>query len=97
MPANGFDVGCTDEVQMEAVMDVLEERDRQVAKWGSQRHLSDLTWLAILTEEVGESSQEILTNELGAAGNGHGNLREEVVHVTAVALAWLEAIDSRDK
>lgn len=94
MPANGFDVGCTTEAQAEAVTDVLDERDRQDSKFGQQNHL-DLTWLAILSEEVGEASQEILTNQFGSVGNGHGDLREEVVHVAAVALAWVEAIDRR--
>lgn len=73
---------------------VLAERARQDAKWGEQNHL-DLTWLAILTEEVGEAAQEILTNQFGKVGNGHGDLREEAVHVAAVALAWIEAIDRR--
>jgi len=80
--------------QQRAVDDVLAERRRQDSKWGEQNHL-DLTWLAILTEEVGETAQEILTNQFGAVGNGHGDLREEVVQVVAVALAWLEAIDRR--
>lgn len=75
--------------------DVFEERKRQNNKWGSQRNLSDLTWLAILTEEVGESAQEVLTRIPGneEAGKGHGDLREELVQVAAVAIAWIEALD----
>ena len=79
----------------EVFTDVAEERAAQEDKWGIQDH-DDLTWLAILSEEVGEASQEILTAQFGAAGNGHGDLREEVVHVAAVALAWIEAIDRRN-
>jgi hypothetical protein len=53
-------------------------------------------WNAILSEEVGESAQEVLTLEWGEeAGGGHGNLREELVQVAAVAVAWIEAIDRR--
>lgn len=77
-----------------AVLAVVEERDRQDAKWGEQNH-DDYTWLAILMEEVGEASQETLVEKFGAAANGHGNLREEVVHIAAVALAWIECIDRR--
>lgn len=80
--------------QMAIVMDVIQERKRQDAKFGEQNHL-DLTWNAILMEEVGEAAQEILTNQFGAIGNGHGDLREELIQVTAVALAWVEAIDRR--
>lgn len=78
----------------DAFESVRKERGRQEDKWGQQNHL-DLTWLAILTEEVGEAAQEILTNQFGAVGNGHGDLREEVVQVAAVALAWVEALDRR--
>ena len=38
---------------------VLAEQQRQDDKWGVQNH-DDLTWLAILTEEVGETAQAIL-------------------------------------
>lgn len=77
-----------------SVNSVLAERERQDAKWGEQNH-DDYIWLAILMEEVGEASQETLVEKFGAAANGHGNLREEVVHIAAVALAWIECIDRR--
>ena len=67
-----------------AIKLVLRERKRQDDKWGSNRNLDDMTWLTILTEEVGESAEAILKN-----------LPEkvyEVVQITAVALAWLECI-----
>ena len=77
--------------------DVREERLRQDAKWGEQNH-EDYKWLAILVEEVGEAAQEALTADVGAAdGNGHGDLRQEVVEVAAVALAWIEAMDRRQQ
>lgn len=77
-----------------ALEDVWDERDRQDEKWGEQNHL-DLTWNAILMEEVGEAAQEVLTTAFGAAAKGHGDLREELVQVAAVAIAWIEAIDRR--
>lgn len=80
--------------QNKIVQDVLDERERQDDKWGVQNHL-DLTWNAILMEEAGEAAQEILTQSFGAAGNGHGDLREELVQIAAVAVAWIEAIDRR--
>ena len=75
--------------------DVSDERDRQDEKWGVQNHL-DLTWNAIIMEELGEAAQEVLTQQFGVMGKGHGDLREELVQVAAVAVAWIEAIDRRN-
>jgi NTP pyrophosphatase (non-canonical NTP hydrolase) len=74
--------------------DVYAERERQDGKWGIQRH-DDPTWLAILSEEIGESAQEVLQRKFGDVANGHGDLREELVQVAAVAVAWVEEIDRR--
>jgi NTP pyrophosphatase (non-canonical NTP hydrolase) len=84
---------------IKALESVYAERQRQDAKWGSQRDLSDPVWLAILTEEVGESAQEVLTRIPGneEAGKGHGDLREELVQVAAVAVAWVEALDIKER
>jgi NTP pyrophosphatase (non-canonical NTP hydrolase) len=46
--------------------------------------------LAVLVEEVGEAGRATL-GESGAVGDG-GNLREELVQVAAVAVAWLESL-----
>ena len=65
--------------------DVLNERARQDAKWGEQNHAPH-KWLAILLEEAGEAACAVL--------DGHrANYREEMVHVAAVALAALAALD----
>lgn len=66
---------------------VLEERVRQDDKWGVQDH-DDKRWLAILAEEFGESARAILERD-GKA------LDEELVHVAAVAFAWLESRERR--
>jgi NTP pyrophosphatase (non-canonical NTP hydrolase) len=74
--------------QVLATQAVLDERDRQDAKWGSQRRLSDQEWLTILVEEVGESAEAILDKK-------PNDLKTEVTQVAAVALAWLEALTER--
>jgi NTP pyrophosphatase (non-canonical NTP hydrolase) len=73
------------------------EQTRQLKLWGEQNH-SDLMWLPILGEEVGEVSKAI--NDVV-----HGdplchpnliNLKEELIHTAAVAMSWLEAIERRE-
>ena len=70
---------------------VMVERERQDKKWGSQRSLPDATWLAILVEEVGEAAAEVITNP----GYSERRLRDELVQVAAVAIAWVESIGRR--
>jgi NTP pyrophosphatase (non-canonical NTP hydrolase) len=77
-----------------ALADVVRERERQDDKWGQQDH-DNILWSAILVEEVGEFAQEALTERFGASGNGHGDAREELVQIAAVAVAAIEAIDRR--
>ena len=69
---------------LDALQLVADERQRQDHKWGTVRgHLSHDRWLSILVEEAGESAE---------AMNDHdqGHLREEVVQVAAVCIAWLQ-------
>lgn len=94
------------------VREVVLERFRQDAKWGEQnhpdgtgptiptlnaaeqaRHECDYahrngtgTWRHILAEEVAEAFAE----------SDPARLREELLQVAAVAVAWVEAIDRRD-
>jgi len=67
--------------------EVMLERARQDQKWGEQNH-PDLYWLAVLTEEVGELAKELIEGRLAEA-------RRELVQVTAVGVAWLEAMERR--
>ena len=62
------------------------ERARQDARWGSQRHLPNDTWNRILVEEVGEVSKALNDEEPVE------NLKAELIQVTAVAVAWAEAL-----
>ncbi len=60
-----LDLGVTDDklTYNRAILDeVMLERMRQEAKWGSQAHNPD-RWNTILTEEVGEVARAILENK----------------------------------
>lgn len=74
---------------------VMEERIRQDRKWGNQDHLSNEIWLAILTEEVGETAKTLL--EYSDLMHSRELLRGEVVQVCAVALAWLEKLEREEQ
>lgn len=67
---------------------IRAERLRQDGRWGANRNLDDLEWLAILTEEVGELAKALLEQHLAQAA-------EELVQVGAVVVAWLEAAARR--
>lgn len=92
------------------VADVISERLAQDEKWGQQNHsdgtgqpwyqakagfaredadtaasAGQLTWLLILREEFYEAMAE----------SDPVRLREELIQVAAVAVAWVEAIDRR--
>lgn len=91
-----------------ALGEVAVERVRQDQRWGAQNHPDGtgrggerlanarelcreaaeygwLTWRHILEEEVSEALAE----------TGPAQLRDELVQVAAVAVAWVEAIDRR--
>lgn len=95
---------------MNVINEVLAERERQDAKWGEQNHPDGTgqphaahkpyrarrdcenafaagrgTWRHILVEEVAEAEAE----------SDVFRLREELIQVAAVAVAWVEAIDRR--
>lgn len=77
--------------------EVSFERGRQLKKWGQQDH-DPATWLAILTEEVGEVAEEILNMKFGADDpkypqGSHENYRAELIQVAAVAVAALDSFD----
>jgi NTP pyrophosphatase (non-canonical NTP hydrolase) len=74
---------------LQALNAVIFERERQLKKWGEQNHPS-YTWLAILSEEVGEMAQAMLHTEFG--GYAKGKVKEEAIHVAAVALQLVECL-----
>lgn len=76
---------------MEEIIELIaQERQRQNDKWGEQNY-DAFTWLAILTEEIGEVAQAALHDQFG--GKHAGTLRTELVHVAAVTVQWLECIE----
>lgn len=94
MPESPYPSGINPEWRS-AVYPVLtairDERINQFLKWGFQAH--DLpTWLTILSEEVGELSQEVLAKKFFGASNRE-KLRAEAVQVAAVAAAIVQYID----
>lgn len=79
---------------------VAIERIKQNTKWGIQNH-TDLRWLPILLEEVGEVGETI--NEayphkerLYKYEDCMENLEYELIQVAAVCIAWVECIRQRD-
>jgi NTP pyrophosphatase (non-canonical NTP hydrolase) len=91
-----------------ALESVRRERERQVYLWGEQSH--DLcTWIAILTEEVGEAAKEAVDYKCKnpvkmSDGNRRAptnedqksrleRLRKELVQVGAVAVQIIEYLD----
>jgi NTP pyrophosphatase (non-canonical NTP hydrolase) len=67
---------------------VLSERERQDERWGDQTHNTDLEWISILTEEVGEVAKDV--NDHRMAG-----MFEEIIQCAAVCFAWSEAYINR--
>ena len=76
--------------------EIFKEREEQDAKWGPQRNLNNALWSLILGEEVGEVCNAILENkarELSYDPGGEQDIREELIQVAAVAMAWVECLD----
>ena len=84
---------------LEALAKVIEERTRQLAKWGTQRHDFPV-WLVVLQEEVGEFAQALL-NHRSATFAGDREARRiyrlqmmaEAIQIAAVAVAMVEHLD----
>lgn len=74
---------------------IADERIRQYAKWGPQYHLDD-TWAMILMEEVGEVAKSIVDRLSNADPKAHvADMKKEIVQVAAVAVAWLECLETK--
>lgn len=73
--------------------EVFQERQRQDAKWGLQRHELG-KWLAILAEEFGEVAQA-MQGPMGLVSvkpTDASDLYQELIHVAAVAVAIAEQV-----
>lgn len=90
---------------------VLAERMRQDEKWGEQHHPNHPAWTGVWSSlierlergareelEIAPSWGPILLEEVGEAlrAGDDAALRQELVQVAAVAVAWIEALDRRE-
>jgi NTP pyrophosphatase (non-canonical NTP hydrolase) len=74
-------------IRGEVQREIRDERDRQDDKWGGwDRFTPPFVFSAVLGEEYGEVCHALLE------GDDH-NLREELIQVAAVAMAWVEQIE----
>ena len=77
----------------EAVLEsVRAERRRQDARWGVDHRPDDLTMLAVLMEETGEVARALV--DRWPEKPDHRALVAELVQVAAVAVHWLEMLES---
>ncbi len=86
-----------DDVLMSIIYDILDERERQEAKWGT-RHIHSAEWLMILAEEVGESVDEI---QLVPSDHRDPEVIKAVFRHLSIAgemaRAWLEAGEATER
>jgi NTP pyrophosphatase (non-canonical NTP hydrolase) len=79
------------ELTEEVLAAVKAERERQNAKWGLRRY-DNGTWLAILTEEVGEVAQAMQKEWGWGKPSDAQDLYKELIHASAVSAAWAEQV-----
>lgn len=75
---------------------ILLERKRQDLKWGPQSHWNTI-WNNILGEEVGEVAKEVNTQAFNQKDFKIDHLKNELIQVAAVAVAWLEDIEKKER
>jgi len=75
---------------------IKAERAKQDARWGEQNH-NDFRWLAILSKGIGKVAACIVShiNEPMTA-IGATFLKNELIQVAAVCVAWSECIERRN-
>lgn len=85
---------------------IAAERERQRALWGgphdwgrgdcSSPEVAPIVKVAVLAEEVGEVAMAVLEGP-ESVRDGNDNLRDELIQVAAVAIAWLELLPAPAK
>ena len=79
------------------IEDVICERARQNQKFGANRHHHPAEWLMILGEEVGEVNEERINFTFslfeGKKIRALQDMRNELIQVAAVAMAFIQDID----
>ncbi len=68
-------------------LQVIDEQDKQVAKWGVQDH-TPFEWMTFLTEEVGELAQAI--SEVEWRNGTVAEVSKEAIQVATLALKIAE-------
>lgn len=78
----------------EILEEIKQERQRQIEKWGVQRH-SPIEWCAILGEEVGEVNREALEHHFTKFYEPKtlDNYRKELIQVAAVCVSMIESLN----
>lgn len=69
------------------------EMERQNDLWGQQNH-EDLTWLAIMGEEFGETAEQCIPRGVGGCVD-EDHLERELTQTVAVGMQWLMARNRR--
>lgn len=88
--------------------EIQQELANQKKKWGEQNH-KGIEWIAILTEEVGEASKEIVDYHFkhpvkgpngeklpplnGDQGIRLSNYRQELIQIAATAISMIESVE----
>lgn len=95
---------------LRAINSVLEERVRQLDKWGVQSHPDGTggSWQKVEADKAREICDGAFADGVGSwrlilaeefheavAEDDLTKLREELTHVAAVAVGWIEDIDRR--
>ena len=75
--------------RLQRALPIIEERERQDAKWGPQDHELAM-WVTILMEEVGELAAAALCHRFGNDDHPELDWRKEAIQVAAVALSMTE-------
>ena len=78
----------------EIIDELIHERSNQDKKWGEQNH-NQFEWLAILMEEIGEASKELIDSKCNHT-NLLINYRKELIQVGAVVIAMIESFDRNE-
>lgn len=84
--------------------EIHRERVRAHEKWDSngtsmeRRNWDDPAWLSVCVEEVGEVARVLCEQRHGHIDKAETmrKLREELVQVCAMHVAWIEAIDNEE-
>ena len=78
------------------INDVIDELIRQRELYSVQRH-SDLAWLPILTEELGEVAEALQKDSKAFKDTDSDNLEKELIQIAAVAISWVACIRAREE